>query len=132
MDHHSFPGSNIPTAYGPYSHAVVANGFAFIAGQTARDTITGKVIDGDISMQTTRCLEIVREILRELGLTLENIVRSTVYLSNIDDFEAMNAVYSKLMPMPFPARSTPEAKLPFGALVGIEVTALMVRSARDA
>ena len=113
----------MPKAYGAYSHAVVAGDFVFVAGQTARDTITGAVIQGDISAQTHRCLEIVREILAELGLALTDVVRSTVYLANIDDFSAMNRVYSAFLQPPYPARSTPEVKLPFGALVGIEVTA---------
>jgi 2-iminobutanoate/2-iminopropanoate deaminase len=95
----------------------------FLAGQTARDVETGRIIAGDITAQTTRCLEIVRDILGQLGLTLQDVVRSTVYLSNIGDFDAMNRVYSAAFQAPYPARSTPEVKLPFGALVGIEVTA---------
>jgi 2-iminobutanoate/2-iminopropanoate deaminase len=105
-------------------HAVVANGFVFVAGQTARDAITGKVIQGTVEQQTTRCLEIISEILGQLGLTLKDVVRSTVYLAKIEDFAAMNAVYSQMFTAPYPARSTPEVKLPFGALVGIEVTAV--------
>ncbi len=123
MEHFTFPDSNIPVAYGPYSHAVVAGDFVFVAGQTARDAETGRIIDGDITAQTVRCLEIVRDILGQLGLTLKDVVRSTVYLSKIGDFDAMNRVYSAAFQAPFPARSTPEVKLPFGALVGIEVTA---------
>lgn len=123
MDHHSFAASAIPPAYGAYSHAVVAGDFVFVAGQTARDAATGKMIDGDISVQTHRCIAIIRAILGELGLTLADVVRSTVYLANIEDFDAMNRVYSGEFTAPFPARSTPEVKLPFGALVGIEVTA---------
>jgi 2-iminobutanoate/2-iminopropanoate deaminase len=123
MKHHSFPDSGIPKAYGAYSHAVVAGDFVFVAGQTARDAGTGKVIDGDIAAQTHRCIEIVEAILSECGLTLRDVVRSTVYLSNIDHFGEMNRVYSNRFPAPYPARSTPEVKLPFGALVSIEVTA---------
>jgi 2-iminobutanoate/2-iminopropanoate deaminase len=123
MEHFTFPDSGIPAAYGPYSHAVVAGDFVFVAGQTARDATTGRIIDGDITAQTARCLEIVRDILGQLGLTLKDVVRSTVYLSSIGDFDAMNRVYSVAFQAPFPARSTPEVKLPFGALVGIEVTA---------
>lgn len=123
MEHHTFPGSRIPAAYGPYSHAVVAGDFVFLAGQTARDPDTGKLIDGDITAQTTRALEIVRDVLAEFGLTLGDIVRSVVYLADISDFDAMNRVYSVMVPSPFPARSTPEARLPFGAKVSIEVTA---------
>ena len=123
MDHHTFPDSAIPTAYGPYSHAVVAGDFVFLAGQIARDRVTGTLIDGGIEAQTTRCLEIVRDILAELGLSLKDVVRATVYLKNLDDFAAMNRVYSATFSAPFPARSTPQVVLPFGALVGIEVTA---------
>jgi len=123
MDHFTFPDSNIPLAYGAYSHAVVAGDFVFLAGQTARDAVTGRLIEGDITAQTTRCIEIVREILQQLGLSLENVVRCTVYLADIGDWDAMNRVYSTVFPSPYPARSTPQAKLPYGALVGIDVTA---------
>jgi 2-iminobutanoate/2-iminopropanoate deaminase len=123
MKHHIFPDSSVPKAYGAYSHAVIAGDFVFLAGQTARDAKTGKVIDGDVAAQTHRCIEIIEDILSKCGLTLRNVVRSTVYLSHIADFDAMNRVYASRFPAPFPARSTPEVKLPFGALVSIEVTA---------
>lgn len=123
MEHHTFPGTTIPAAYGPYSHAVVAGDYVFLAGQTARDAVTGKLIDGDIRAQTARALEIVAEILSQLGLSLQDVVRSTVYLASIGDFDAMNSVYSKVFQPPYPARSTPEASLPFGAMVSVEVTA---------
>ena len=123
MEHYSFTDTNIPTAYGPYSHAVVAGDFVFLAGQIARDAITGRLIEGDITAQTTRCIEIVREILNELGLTLADVVRTTVFLSDIKDFDAMNSVYSAAFRPPYPVRSTPQVTMPFGALVGIEVTA---------
>ena len=135
MEHHTFPHTVVPRAYGPYSHAVIAGDFVFVAGQTARDSTTGLVIEGDVSAQTLRCLEIVRTILSELGLALTDIVRATVYLANIDDFDAMNRVYSSILQPPYPARSTPEVKLPFGALVSIEVTAYRGRkpaAAKDA
>jgi 2-iminobutanoate/2-iminopropanoate deaminase len=123
MEHHTFPNTAIPAAYGPYSHAVVAGDYVFLAGQTARDEVTGKLVAGDIRAQTARALEIVGEILSQLGLSFRNVVRSTVYLASIGDFDAMNSVYSKVFQPPYPARSTPEASLPFGALVSIEVTA---------
>jgi len=129
MEHHTFPGTAIPTAYGPYSHAVVAGDFVFLAGQIARDAVTGKLIDGDIRAQTARALELVREILGQLGLSLQDVVRSTVYLASSSDFDAMNSVYSKVFQPPYPARSTPEAALPFGALVSVEVTAYRGRPA---
>lgn len=123
MEHYTFSDTNIPAAYGPYSHAVVAGDFAFLAGQIARDPVTGRVIEGDITAQTARCLEIVSDILNKLGLTLADVVRTTVFLADIGDFDAMNRVYSDAFQAPYPVRSTPQVKLPFGALVGIEVTA---------
>ncbi|HKV75631.1 MAG TPA: Rid family hydrolase [Gemmatimonadales bacterium] len=125
--HHRFEGTSVPAAYGPYSHAVEAGDFVFLAGQTARDAVTGKVIPGDVFTQTQRCLEIISDILARMGLSLSDVVRSTVYLANIDDFAEMNRAYSAAFPEPYPARSTPEARIPFGALVSIEVTALRKR-----
>ena len=78
MEHHTFPNSLVPNVYGAYSHAVVAGDFVFVAGQTARDARTGKVIERDISEQTARCLEIIGEILAELGLTLKDIASTHV------------------------------------------------------
>ncbi len=123
MEHYSFPATAIPKGYGAYSHAVVAGDFVFVAGQTARDSKTGLMIPGDVTVQTRRSLEIVEAILAELKLTLADVVRATVYLANVADWDEMNRAYSEIMPAPYPARSTPEAKLPNGALVSIEVTA---------
>ena len=123
MEHYSFPDTNIPPAYGPYSHAVVAGDFVFLAGQIARDSVTGRVIEGGITEQTARCLEILRDILNRFGLTLADVVRTTVFLSDMGDFDAMNRVYSAAFQEPYPVRSTPQVTLPFGALVGIEITA---------
>jgi 2-iminobutanoate/2-iminopropanoate deaminase len=128
MEHHVFPGSAIPEVYGPYSHVVIAGDFVFVAGQIARDAKTGKLIEAGIGPQTTRCIEIVREILARCGLTLRDVVRVTVYLKDLSDFDAMNRAYVAAFPAPFPARSTPQVGLPFGALVGIEVTAYRSRS----
>ena len=94
MEHYSFSDTSIPPAYGPYSHAVVAGDFVFLAGQIARDPVTGDLIEGDITVQTARCLEIVSDILKSLGLSLADVVRTTVFLSDIGDFDAMNRVYS--------------------------------------
>ena len=130
MEHYSFPDTSIPIAYGPYSHAVVAGDFVFLAGQIARDLVTGQVIEGDITAQTILCLEIVRNILTELGLSLADVVRTTVFLSDIGDFDAMNRVYAAAFQAPYPVRSTPEVKMPFGALVGMEVTAYRGRHSK--
>ena len=91
--------------------------------------VSGKLIDGDITAQTTRCIDIVRDILAKLDLTLADVVRVTVYLNDLADFDAMNRVYRSAFGSRYPARSTPQVKIPFGALVGMEVTAY--RSRRD-
>jgi 2-iminobutanoate/2-iminopropanoate deaminase len=123
LQHHTFAGTDVPEAYGPYSHAVVAGDFVFVAGQIGRDSVTGKLIEGDVAAQTVRCLEIVRDILAKLDLRLSDVVRTTVYLKDLADFDAMNRVYRAAFGDRYPARSTPQVILPFGALVGIEVTA---------
>jgi 2-iminobutanoate/2-iminopropanoate deaminase len=127
MEHYTFPDTNIPPAYGPYSHAVVAGDFVFVAGQIARDPVSGHLIEGDITAQTARCLEIVSDILKSLGLSLADVVRTTIFLSDIGDFDAMNRVYAAAFKAPYPVRSTPQVKMPFGALVGIEATAYLGR-----
>ena len=73
MDHHTFPDTTVPAAYGPYSHAVVAGDYVFLAGQTARDSTTGQVIVGDIFTQTNRCIEIIRDVLGRLDLSLDHV-----------------------------------------------------------
>jgi 2-iminobutanoate/2-iminopropanoate deaminase len=129
IENYSFLGTSVPEAYGPYSHAVVAGDFVFLAGQIARDSVTGKLIEGDITAQTARCIEIIEDILKNLGLSLRDVVRTTVYLSDINDFDAMNRVYSAAFRAPYPVRSTPQVTMPFGALIGIEVTAFRGRLA---
>jgi 2-iminobutanoate/2-iminopropanoate deaminase len=94
LEHHSFPDTSVPKAYGAFSHAVVAGGFVFLAGQIARHP-TGEFAGGDVASQTRRCIEIVADILGRLGLTLHDVVRCTVYLSDIADFAAMNTVYGE-------------------------------------
>ena len=122
MERHSFPDTTVPKAYGAYSHAVEAGDFIFVAGQTARNA-TGEFAGGDVASQTKRCIEIVADILSRFGLTIHDIARCTVYLSDINDFAAMNAVFAEAFGGKFPARSTPEVQMPYGAKVGLEVTA---------
>ena len=128
MKHFSHLDAPLPRAYGPYSHSVVAGDFVFVAGQTAREAATGSIIDGDLAAQTARCLEIIRDILQEHALSLRDVVRSTVFLAHMEDFDVMNNVYGATFEAPYPVRSTVEVRMPFGALVGIEVTAFRGRS----
>jgi 2-iminobutanoate/2-iminopropanoate deaminase len=114
-----------PQAIGPYSQAIRANGFVFVSGQVAIDPATQQVIDGDVSAQTDRVLRNLSEILEAAETGLGKVVRSTVYLKNMSDFAAMNAVYGKYFSTTPPARSTVEvARLPKDVLVEIDVIAL--------
>jgi len=114
-----------PQAIGPYSQAIKANGFIFTSGQVAIDPATQDVIAGDISAQTDRVLRNLSEILEAAGSGLGKVVRATVFLKNMNDFAAMNAVYGKYFSSAPPARSTVEvARLPKDVLVEIDVIAL--------
>jgi 2-iminobutanoate/2-iminopropanoate deaminase len=114
-----------PQAIGPYSQAIKANGLIFTSGQIAIDPATQQVITGDVAAQTDRVLRNLSEILEAAGSGLGNVVRSTVFLKNMSDFAAMNAVYGKYFSTAPPARSTVEvARLPKDVLVEIDVIAL--------
>ncbi len=117
--------SDAPRSIGPFSQAVRAGSFVFVSGQVALDPATMKVIDGDITAQTEQTLKNVTAILAAAGLTLANVVRSGVYLRNMNDFAAMNAVYARHFPSEPPARTTIEvSRLPLDVLVEIDVVAL--------
>jgi 2-iminobutanoate/2-iminopropanoate deaminase len=114
-----------PQAIGPYSQAIKANGFVFVSGQVGIDPATQQVITGDISAQTDRVLRNLSEILEAAGSGLGKVVRATVFLKNMNDFTAMNAVYGKYFSSAPPARSTVEvARLPKDVLVEVDVIAL--------
>jgi 2-iminobutanoate/2-iminopropanoate deaminase len=114
-----------PKAIGPYSQAIKANGFIFVSGQIAIDPVTNTPVTGDVAFQAERVLENLRGILSAAGSGLDKVVRSTVFLKNMNDFAAMNEVYGKYFPSAPPARSTVEvARLPKDVLVEIDVIAL--------
>src|SRR6059058_5369093 len=111
-------------AVGPYNHAVRIGDLLFCAGQIPLDTATGNLVSGDIKAQTERVLENVKAILEDQQLTFANVVKSTVFVTNLADFAGMNEVYAKYFTTDFPARSTIQvAALPKGANVEIEVIA---------
>jgi 2-iminobutanoate/2-iminopropanoate deaminase len=113
-----------PAAVGPYNHAVRVGDLLFCAGQIPIEPATGNLVAGDIRAQTTRVLENVKAILEDQGLTFANVVKSTVFLTNLADFAAMNEIYAQYFTHDFPARSTIQvAALPKGASVEIEVVA---------
>ena len=117
------PAKSAP-AVGPYNHAVRVGELLFCAGQISLDPVTGNLVSGDIRAQTERVLENVKAILEDQRLTFTNVVKSTVFLTNLADFAAMNEVYTKYFTADFPARSTIQvAALPRGANVEIEVIA---------
>ena len=116
--------ANSPKAVGPYNHAVRVGDLLFCAGQIPLDPATGDLVAGDAKVQTERVLQNVQAILDDQGLTFANVVKSTVFLTNLADFAAMNEVYAKYFTADFPARSTIQvAALPKGAHVEIEVVA---------
>ena len=114
-----------PKAIGPYSQAIRANGFVFCAGQTPIDPAVGKLIDGDVPAQTRRVLHNLSAILEAAGASLSRVVKTTVFLTDMANFKAMNEVYAEFFPEHPPARSTVAvAGLPLGAQVEIECIAL--------
>lgn len=117
--------SAAPAAIGPYSQAIEVNGFVYASGQLPIDPATGAFPEGGVQEQTRQSLLNVKAILEEAGLTLANVVKTTVYLADIGDFAAMNEIYSQFFSQPFPARSAVAVKaLPKGALVEVEVIAV--------
>lgn len=114
-----------PAAIGPYSQAIEAGPFLFVSGQIPLDPVTGQLVDGDIARQTEQVLRNLRAILAAAGLSFAHVVRTTVYLKDLGEFEAMNAVYARFMPDPPPARSTVEvARLPRDVRIEIDVIAV--------
>ncbi|HWQ60795.1 MAG TPA: RidA family protein [Negativicutes bacterium] len=113
-----------PQAIGPYSQAVKANGFLFLSGQIPLDPVTGQMVYGGIAMQTNQVLTNIKAVLAAEGLTLAQVVKTTVFLQSMDDFAAMNKVYGEYFPAEPPARSTVQVgRLPKDAEVEIEVVA---------
>jgi 2-iminobutanoate/2-iminopropanoate deaminase len=113
-----------PAALGPYNHAVRVGDLLFCAGQIGIDPKDGSLVAGDIKAQTERVLQNVKAILDDQKLTFANVVKTTVFLTNLGDFAAMNELYAKYFTENFPARSTVQvAALPKGAIVEIEVIA---------
>ena len=117
---------NAPAAVGPYSQAIAAGNLLFLAGQIPLDPGTGQIVPGGIEEQTRRVLENIKSVLEAAGASLAQVAKTTVFLTDLTDFPAMNAVYASYFPETPPARSTVQvAALPKGALVEIEAVAVL-------
>ena len=115
-----------PGANGPYSQAIQAGDFVYTSGQLGLDPQTGAFPEGGIKEQARQSLNNVKAILEEAGLSMANVVKTTVFLANMEDFAEMNSVYAEFFIEPYPARSAVAVKtLPKNALVEIEVVAAM-------
>ena len=113
-----------PAAIGPYNQAIQVGNLVYTSGQIPIDPATGNFVEGGIKEQTRQSLLNVKAILEEAGLTMNDVIKTTVFMADMNDFSDMNAVYSEFFPEPYPARSAVAVKtLPKGALVEIEVVA---------
>jgi 2-iminobutanoate/2-iminopropanoate deaminase len=117
---------NAPAAIGPYSQAVKAGGFVFTSGVIPVDPASGKVVEGQITEQATQVLENLSAVLAAAGSSLQQAVKTTCFLANLDDFVTFNSIYGSYFEAEQPARSTVQvAKLPLGVLVEVECVALL-------
>jgi 2-iminobutanoate/2-iminopropanoate deaminase len=115
-----------PKAIGPYSQAVKAGNLLFLSGQIPLDPASGNLVEGDITAQTERVLQNITAVLKAAGASFANVVRTTVFLADMNEFAAMNAVYAKYVVDPPPARSTVQvARLPRDVRVEIDVIAVL-------
>ena len=116
--------SGAPAAIGPYSQGIAVDGLVFCSGQVGLDPATGELVDGGVEAQVERALRNLSAVLDAAGLTMADVVKTTLFLADIGDFAAVNAVYARHMPDPPPARSTFAAgALPKGALVEVDAIA---------
>ena len=115
-----------PQAIGPYSQAIRAGNTLYASGQIPIDPATGAIVEGDITAQTRRVFENIAGVLKAAGGSFDNVVKTTVFLADMNDFAAMNAVYGEYFTQPAPARSTVQvARLPRDAKVEIEFVAVL-------
>jgi 2-iminobutanoate/2-iminopropanoate deaminase len=116
--------ANAPRAIGPYSHAVWTGGLLYCSGQTPIDPATVKLVEGGISEQTQQAFNNLEAVLKDAGLSMDDVIKVNVYLTSMSNFAGMNAVYGTRFTAPFPARTTVAmAELPLNALIEIELVA---------
>jgi 2-iminobutanoate/2-iminopropanoate deaminase len=120
--------ASAPGAIGPYSQAVAAGGMVFVSGQIPIDPATGDLVAGGVGEQTERVIENLRAVLDAGGCTFADVVKTTVFVTDLSHFATVNAIYGRAFPPPFPARATVQVSaLPKGALVEIEAIAVSSR-----
>jgi 2-iminobutanoate/2-iminopropanoate deaminase len=125
MTREAVVSDRIPAALGPYSHAIVAGGFVFCSGTAGIDPATGTAGDG-IEAQTEQALRNLAAVLDAAGASMADLVKTTIFYANVEDFPKLNEVYARHMPDPPPARSAPaNVKLPRGLLVSIDAIAVI-------
>jgi 2-iminobutanoate/2-iminopropanoate deaminase len=123
----AFKSDNAPKPLAPYSQVVKAGQFLFLAGQIPLDA-EGRMLEGDISRQAHQVLENLKAVLQSAGAGMENVVKTTIFLASIDDFDAVNRVYAGYFTPPYPARSTVEVgRLPRGAAIEMDAIAFVQR-----
>ncbi len=128
MERQAVSSDKAPKALGPYSQAIRVGDFVFCSGQAGIDPATGQLVKGGIDAETRRVLENLSAVLEAAGSSLKQVTKTTVFLTNMDDFKTMNAIYAEHFGTPPPARSTVQvARLPAGACVEIEAIALVGR-----
>jgi 2-iminobutanoate/2-iminopropanoate deaminase len=121
---HAISSADAPKAIGPYSQAVRAGQLLFLSGQVPLDPATGQLVDGDIAAQTRRVFDNLAAVLKAGGRSFSDVVRTTVFLADMNDFAAVNEVYGAYFSEPYPARATVQvARLPKDARVEIDVIA---------
>jgi 2-iminobutanoate/2-iminopropanoate deaminase len=125
MSRRAVSSDRAPDALGPYSQAIVAGGFVFCSGMAGIDPVTGAIPEG-IEAQTERALLNLAAVLAAAGASMDDVVKTTVFYAEVEDFSRLNEVYARHMPDPPPARSAPaHVRLPRGLLVSIEATAVL-------
>lgn len=124
MTRHAVSTTGAPAALGPYSQGIASGDLVFCSGQLGLDPETGALVDGGVAAQAERALRNLAAVLEEAGLTFDHVVKTTIFLADIDDFATVNTVYASFMADPAPARSTfAVGALPKGALIEIEAIA---------
>lgn len=115
-----------PKAIGPYSQAIIANGFVYVSGQIGRSLETGTLVDGGIEAETKQVLKNLEAVLKAANSDFDNVVKTNIFLADINDFDKVNEIYGSYLKAPYPARSTVQvAKIPRNAKIEIEMIALV-------